>query len=76
MSSAATTAGIAVGICYGSAGAQPLIGNHNNGFVWGLPWSVLLAIVFAAFAVILPSSQPPARRAIATSPVTALRVDA
>lgn len=76
MSAAATAAGIVVGICYGSAAAQALIGNHNNGFVWGLPWLVLVAIVVAALAVILLASRPPARRAIATPPVAALRVDA
>jgi putative ABC transport system permease protein len=75
MSTAATACGIVVGICYGSASAQALIGNKNNGFVWGLPWLVLVAIVLGALAVILLASQPPARRAIATSPVTALRVD-
>ncbi|MFC6707598.1 ABC transporter permease [Flexivirga alba] len=76
MSAAAAASGIALGLCYGSAGAQALIGNQNNGFVWGLPWLVLVAIVVGALAVILLASQPPARRAIATSPVTALRVDA
>lgn len=76
MSAAATCAGIVVGLCYGSASAQALVGNQTRGFVWGLPWLVLVAIVFGAIAVILLASQPPARRAIATSPVTALRVDA
>lgn len=76
MSAAATAAGIAVGLCYGSASAQALVGVETSGFVWGLPWLVLVAIVLGAVAVILLASQPPARRAIATSPVTALRVDA
>ncbi|TWP34025.1 ABC transporter permease [Leekyejoonella antrihumi] len=76
MSAAATAAGVGVGLCYGSAGAQALIGNHDDGFVWGLPWLVLAAIALASLAVILLASQPPARRAIATPPVEALRVDA
>ncbi|RNI20447.1 ABC transporter permease [Flexivirga caeni] len=75
MSAAATAAGIVVGICYGSAGAQALVGAETRGFVWGLPWLVLVAIVLAALAVILLASQPPARRAIATPPVVALRVE-
>ena len=76
MSAAATAAGIGIGLCYGSASAQALVGSETSGFVWGLPWLVLVAIVLGAVAVILLASQPPARRAIATSPVTALRVDA
>ncbi|MGN6414216.1 FtsX-like permease family protein [Flexivirga sp.] len=75
MSAAATAAGIGVGLCYGSASAQALVGMETPDFVWGMPWLVLVAIVLAALAVILLASQPPARRAIATSPVTALRVD-
>ncbi|HWC24097.1 MAG TPA: FtsX-like permease family protein [Flexivirga sp.] len=76
MSAAATVAGIGIGLCYGSASAQALVGAETPGFVWGLPWLVLVAIVLGAVAVILLASQPPARRAIATPPVTALRVDA
>lgn len=76
MSAAATAAGIAVGLCYGSASAQALVGAETDGFVWGLPWLVLLAIALGAVAVILLASRPPARRAIATPPVTALRIDA
>ncbi|WP_446665630.1 FtsX-like permease family protein [Flexivirga sp. B27] len=76
MSAAATSAGIGVGLLYGSASAQALVGVETDGFVWGLPWLVLVAIVLASVALILVASQPPARRAIATSPVTALRVDA
>lgn len=76
MSAAATSAGMLVGVCYGSASAQALVGVETDGFVWGLPWLVLVAIVLAALAVILLASQPPARRAIATPPVVALRVDA
>lgn len=76
MSAAATAAGIGIGLCYGSASAQSLVGSETSGFVWGLPWLVLVAIVLGAVTVILLASQPPARRAIATSPVTALRVDA
>ncbi|GGB41121.1 hypothetical protein GCM10011492_35000 [Flexivirga endophytica] len=76
MSAAATAAGIGVGLCYGSESAQALVGAETPGFVWGLPWLILVAIVLAAVVVILLASQPPARRAIATSPVTALRIDA
>ena len=75
MSTAATSAGILVGVCFGSASAQALVGMVTDGFVWGLPWLVLVAIVLAALAVILLASQPPARRAVATAPVLALKVD-
>lgn len=75
MSAAATATGILVGLGYGSASAQALVGMQTNGFVWGLPWLVLVAIVVGASAVVLLASRPPARRAIATSPVAALRVD-
>lgn len=76
MSAAATACGIAVGLSYGSASAQALVGAETRGFAWGLPWLVLVAIVLAAVAVILLASQPPARRAITTPPVNALRVEA
>ena len=48
----------------------------NDGFVWGLPWGVLLVIALACVALVLVASQPPARRAVAISPVAALRLDA
>jgi putative ABC transport system permease protein len=48
----------------------------TNGFVWGLPWSILAAIAAAGLALVLASARPPASRAIRISPIDALRVPA
>ena len=67
--------GIVLGVVFGSAGAQSLVGSHNHGFVWGCPWIVLVTIASAGAALVLIASVAPARRAVRISPVEALRSD-
>ena len=60
---------------FGSVGAQSLVGSMTDGFVWGLPWSILAVDRSRrACALVLASARPPARRAIRISPIEALRV--
>ncbi len=75
LSATAVAFGMVLGLVYGSIGAQSLIGFNTDGFVWGVPWLVLVGIAVSGVALVLAASQAPARRAIAVSPVTALRVD-
>ncbi|MFC7486910.1 FtsX-like permease family protein [Knoellia sp. CPCC 206453] len=76
LSASAVLFGIVLGLVYGSAGAQALIGGPTEGFVWGMPLTVLLVIAAAGAALVLVASQGPARRAVAVAPVEALRIDA
>lgn len=76
LSASAVIFGIVLGLVYGSAGAQALIGSQNGGLVWGLPFVVLLLVAAAGVVLVLVSSQGPARRAVAVAPVEALRIDA
>jgi putative ABC transport system permease protein len=74
LSGTAAAFGIALGVVYGSIGAQALVGSLTTGFVWGLPWKVLAVITAASMLLVLASARPPARRAILVTPVEALRV--
>ena len=74
LSGTAAGFGIVLGVCYGSIGAQALVGSMTSGFVWGLPWRVLAVIVAASILLVLASARPPARRAIQVTPIEALRV--
>jgi putative ABC transport system permease protein len=65
--------GIALGLVFGSVGAQSLVGSRTHGFVWGRPWLVLGTIVVAGAALVMIASVTPARRAVRISPVEALR---
>ncbi len=67
--------GLALGLTYGSVGAQSLVGSQSRGFVWGLPWVVIASIAVAGLVLVLVAAAPPARRAVALAPVEALRVD-
>ena len=76
LSGTAVVFGIALGVVFGSLGAQSLVGSMTEGFVWGLPWSILAVIAARGVALVLASARPPARRAIRVSPIEALRVPA
>lgn len=75
LSAAAVLFGIALGLVYGAAGAQSLVGAVTQGFVWGVPWMALLVIATAGVVLVLAASRPPARRAVAQAPIEALRVE-
>lgn len=75
LSGAAAMLGILLGLAYGAIGAQSLVGSMNNGIVLGLPWLVLAAIAAASLALVVISSQAPARRATSVAPIDALHID-
>jgi putative ABC transport system permease protein len=74
LSGTAVVLGMALGVLYGSVGAQSLIGVLTDGFAWGLPWPVLAAIGAAGVALVLVAARQPARRAVRVTPIEALRV--
>lgn len=76
LSASAVLFGIALGLVYGSLGAQSLIGAMTPGLVWGIPLPALLAIAVAGPVLVLVSSRGPARRAVDVTPVEALRIEA
>ncbi|KGN36774.1 FtsX-like permease family protein [Knoellia subterranea] len=76
LSASAVVFGAVLGIVYGTAGAQSLVGAETAGLVWGMPVGALVGIAVAGVVLVLVSSQRPARRAVAVSPVEALRIDA
>lgn len=67
--------GIGLGVLFGSVGAQSLVGKVTNGFQLGLPLPILMLIVGCAVLLVLIAALPPVRRALAISPVEALRVE-
>lgn len=78
MTIAAVGTGLVLGIAYGWAGAQSLLGQLNEGpaLVWpSVPWPLLAALVVGAAALTFGAAQVPVRRATGISPVLALSVD-
>lgn len=73
LSGTAVLFGLALGLAYGSLGAQSLIGSMNDGFVWGVPLPMLAGVALCGVLLVLVAAQPPARRAVAVTPVEALR---
>ncbi|HET9842002.1 MAG TPA: ABC transporter permease [Nocardioides sp.] len=75
LSATAIGFGIALGLVFGSVGAQALVGSQTQGFAWGLPWVVLAGTVVGGFALVVAAARPPARRAVRVTPVDALRME-
>jgi putative ABC transport system permease protein len=73
LSATAVVFGLALGLVYGALGAQSLVGFRNDGFVWGVPGVVLVAIAVAGVLLVLAASWVPSSRAVAVAPVEALR---
>ena len=74
LSGTAALLGLALGVVFGAVGSQSLIGQQTSGFLIGLPWVTLGAIVLATAALVLVSALPPSRRAVAVAPTEALAI--
>jgi putative ABC transport system permease protein len=77
MTVAAVGFGLVLGIVYGWAGAQSLLGSiQGGGFALpSVPWLVVVVAVLAAAALSTVASIAPSRRATRISPVAALAVE-
>jgi len=75
MSAAAILLGAVVGIGYGSAAAASLVGAVGSGFALGVPRFVLVLVAVAGVVLVIVSAHAPARRAVAVTPVEALRFE-
>ncbi|MET4639924.1 FtsX-like permease family protein [Mycetocola sp. 2940] len=77
MTVAAVGFGLVLGIVYGWAGAQSLLGSiQGGGFALpSVPWLVLVVAVLAAAVLSTAASIAPSRRATRISPVAALAVE-
>lgn len=70
--------GLVLGVLYGWAGAQSLLGAilGGPGLVWpSVPWLVLVVLAVGATALIFAAAQAPARRAVSIVPVAALTLE-
>ncbi|MGC4935242.1 ABC transporter permease [Gordonia sp. DT30] len=76
MSGTAVATGLLLGILFGTLGSQSLVGALTSGVPIGLPWPALVAIVVGTVGLALVAALPPSRRAVAVSPVEALRIGA
>jgi putative ABC transport system permease protein len=78
MTIAAVGMGLLLGIVYGWAGAQSLLGQLGEDLALvspSVPWPLLAILVVGAAALTFGAAQVPARRATGISPVNALSVD-
>lgn len=77
LTAAATVVGIVLGVGYGWAGAQSMLGSVSGEpmlIAPVMPWPVLGLVVVAAVVLTIVASLAPARRAARVSPVAALAV--
>ncbi len=73
---AALATGFVLGIVYGWAGAQSLLGILAGGIVLPVvPWWLVVAVAAAGLLLTVVASAVPARRATAVAPVVALAVE-
>ena len=75
---AALVVGLPLGVLYGWAGAQSMLGSADGvGQVLppGIPWIVVAAVVAASAVLTVSASVAPARRATRVAPVVALAAD-
>lgn len=75
MTLAALGFGLLLGIFYGWAAAQSLLGSQVGIATPAVPWPVLFGIAVFGVLLALVAAAAPARRAIRVSPVAALAVD-
>jgi putative ABC transport system permease protein len=78
MTISAVGLGLVLGIVYGWAGAQSLLGAipGRSGLGWpSVPWLLLVILAVGATALTLAAAQAPARRAVSIVPVAALALD-
>jgi putative ABC transport system permease protein len=73
LSATAVGFGMALGLTYGALGAQSLVGFQSDGFVWGVPRLLLVGVAVAGVLLVLAASWVPSSRAVAVTPVEALR---
>ena len=77
-SAAATASGLVLGVFYGWAGAQSMLGSVQGEplvIAPSIPWLVVASLVAAAAVLTVVASIAPARRATRVSPVTALAIE-
>ncbi|WP_430646587.1 FtsX-like permease family protein [Agromyces sp. GXS1127] len=78
LTAAATVTGLVLGIFYGWAGAQSLLGSVQGEplvIAPSIPWGVVGVLVVAAGVLTLAASLAPSRRATSVSPVAALAIE-
>ncbi len=77
MTVASLVVGLVLGIVYGWAGAQSLLGSVPGGglIVPAVPWQLLLTVAVAAVVLTVAASVAPSMRATRVTPIAALAVD-
>ena len=75
MTGAAMGFGLLLGIFYGWAAAQSMLGSQAGLVAPTIPWPILVGVVAFGAVLAIGAAAAPARRAIRVSPVAALAVD-